>query len=62
MGRLDLSAPVSAWLEEFSSGPLSQVSWEDLLAHRAGLEAWAPLYVEREIWELTKGEWEEGRA
>jgi serine-type D-Ala-D-Ala carboxypeptidase len=46
-GRIDLDHPVARQLPEIaSSGGLAGATWEDLLAHRAGLEAWHPLYAE----------------
>ena len=43
-GRLRLSDPVARWLPDWRGRDRSQVSVEDLLAHTAGLTAWAPLY------------------
>jgi CubicO group peptidase (beta-lactamase class C family) len=42
--RLRLSDPVARWLPDWRGRDRSQVSVEDLLAHTAGLTAWAPLY------------------
>lgn len=46
-GRIALAEPVKGLLPELSSRQdLAGATWEDLLAHRSGLEAWHPLYVE----------------
>ncbi|RMB85028.1 serine hydrolase [Streptomyces shenzhenensis] len=43
-GRLDLDAPVSPHLPGFRGGDKDRVTAADLLAHRAGLTPWWPLY------------------
>jgi CubicO group peptidase (beta-lactamase class C family) len=43
-GRLELDAPLSKWLPEFTDPPRNRVRVRDLLAHSAGFPAWAPLY------------------
>jgi CubicO group peptidase (beta-lactamase class C family) len=45
-GRLRLSDPVSRWLPDWRGRDRAQATVEDLLAHTAGLTAWAPLYRE----------------
>ncbi len=45
-GRLDLDAPVSAYIPAFSDGAKGGVTVRQLLSHSAGLPAWAPLYRE----------------
>jgi serine-type D-Ala-D-Ala carboxypeptidase len=43
-GRLDLHAPVSQWMPEWSDGPYSALTVRNLLDHSSGLPAWLPLY------------------
>jgi len=45
-GRLDLDAPVAEWIDELHGSPYETVSLLELGAHRAGLPAWRPLYLE----------------
>ncbi|OPF83796.1 hypothetical protein VT50_0203130 [Streptomyces antioxidans] len=45
-GRLDLDAPVSQHLTGFRGGDKDRVTAADMLAHRAGLTPWWPLYCE----------------
>jgi CubicO group peptidase (beta-lactamase class C family) len=45
-GRIDLDAPAVLWLQELDGTAYSGVSLLDLGAHRAGLPAWHPLYLE----------------
>ncbi|WP_155059306.1 serine hydrolase domain-containing protein [Streptomyces blattellae] len=45
-GRLDLDAPVSPHLTGFRGGDKDRVTAADLLAHRAGLIPWWPLYCQ----------------
>ncbi|RMF71359.1 MAG: class A beta-lactamase-related serine hydrolase [Acidobacteria bacterium] len=47
-GRLDPDEPLDAELPEFERAPGGPPSLADLLAHRAGLPAWFPLYRETE--------------
>lgn len=49
-GRLDLEAPVSAFLPAFRGGAKDKVTVSQLLTHSAGLDWWAPLYKD------TKGQ------
>jgi serine-type D-Ala-D-Ala carboxypeptidase len=45
-GLLDLDAPVSRWIEEFGGEQARrEITITDLLTHRAGFEAWYPLYT-----------------
>jgi beta-glucosidase-like glycosyl hydrolase/CubicO group peptidase (beta-lactamase class C family) len=43
-GKLDLAAPVSAFLPDFRGGDKDRVTVEHLLTHSAGLDWWMPLY------------------
>lgn len=43
-GGFDLAAPLDRWLPEMRGYAGKTPSWIDLLAHRSGLPAWAPLY------------------
>ena len=43
-GRVDLDAPVAAYVPEFAANGKGQVTVRQLLTHRAGLPAWLPLY------------------
>jgi serine-type D-Ala-D-Ala carboxypeptidase len=45
-GRLDLEEPAVRWLPELGGSPLAGASLLDLGAHRAGLPAWRPMYLE----------------
>jgi CubicO group peptidase (beta-lactamase class C family) len=46
-GRIGLDEPVRGEVPELAESTcLAEVTWTDLLAHRSGLEAWYPLYVE----------------
>ncbi|MEU8875975.1 serine hydrolase domain-containing protein [Streptomyces javensis] len=45
-GRLDLDAPVSHHLTGFRGGDKDRVTAADMLAHRAGLISWWPLYCQ----------------
>ena len=42
--RLDLDAPVSAWVPEWSTPDRQQVTIRDLCLHTSGLPGWLPLY------------------
>lgn len=45
-GRIRLDDPIRTHIPEISAGSdLSATTWADLLAHRAGLEAWFPIYT-----------------
>ncbi|MFO0627610.1 MAG: serine hydrolase domain-containing protein [Polyangiales bacterium] len=44
-GALDLAAPLADTLPRAANTPVGACSLEDLLAHRAGLAAWRPLYA-----------------
>lgn len=44
-GMLPLGARASNWLEELATPPWTEVTVLDLLVHRAGFQAWAPLYL-----------------
>jgi CubicO group peptidase (beta-lactamase class C family) len=46
-GMLDLEAPVSRYLPEFTGGGREQVTVRMLLDHSSGLRAWAPLWREQ---------------
>jgi CubicO group peptidase (beta-lactamase class C family) len=43
-GLLDVDRPVSEYLREFKGTDKERVTFVDLLSHRAGFEAWYPLY------------------
>jgi CubicO group peptidase (beta-lactamase class C family) len=43
---IDLDAPASAWLHELVGSPYAETTLSDLAAHRSGLPAWKPLYLE----------------
>ncbi|MDH3270597.1 MAG: serine hydrolase [Gemmatimonadota bacterium] len=43
-GIVDLEAPVSAYLPDFSEGPKGTITIRHLLTHRAGLRQWEPTY------------------
>src|SRR5688572_12416254 len=43
-GLLDVDRPVSEYLPEFKGTDKERVTFVDLLSHRAGFEAWYPLY------------------
>lgn len=45
-GLLDLSAPLSRYLSEFSEESLPEITLIELLTHRSGLPNWRPLYVD----------------
>ena len=45
-GMLPLEVPVSRWMEELLEPPKDRITVLDLLLHRAGFAAWAPLYLE----------------
>jgi CubicO group peptidase (beta-lactamase class C family) len=44
-GRLDLEAPVAAYVPAFRAGEHAAVTVRHLLAHTSGLPAWEPLYL-----------------
>jgi serine-type D-Ala-D-Ala carboxypeptidase len=45
--QMDLNAPVSAYLSEFSGQPdKSRITVTDLLTHASGMPRWSPLYLE----------------
>lgn len=43
-GRIDLDAPVSTYLPDFTGGGKEVITIEHLLTHRSGLAAWWPVY------------------
>lgn len=43
-GIFDLGARIDALVPEASGQPIGERSWEEVLSHRSGLEAWAPFY------------------
>lgn len=43
-GSFDLAAPVSTWVAEAARAPIGDRTWEEVLSHRSGLEAWVPFY------------------
>lgn len=43
-GVFDLGGRVDAWLPEACGMPVGERTWEEVLSHRAGLEAWVPFY------------------
>lgn len=43
-GRIDLDAPVAAYVPEFAAGGKESVTVRMLLTHTSGLPAWAPLW------------------
>jgi CubicO group peptidase (beta-lactamase class C family) len=43
---IDLDAPASVWLHELADSPYAETTLSDLAAHRSGLPAWRPLYLE----------------
>jgi CubicO group peptidase (beta-lactamase class C family) len=45
-GKLDLSAPASAYLEELLTADKRAITLLHLLTHTSGLQAWRPLYLE----------------
>jgi len=45
-GQLDLNAPVSLYLNEFSTPERQSITIRHLLAHSSGLPAWHPLHLE----------------
>ncbi|HEY8430161.1 MAG TPA: serine hydrolase domain-containing protein [Sandaracinaceae bacterium] len=45
-GALELDAPAARWLGAFAARGKGQVTVRELLGHRSGLPAWAPLFVE----------------
>jgi CubicO group peptidase (beta-lactamase class C family) len=45
-GALDLSLPVSDYLDQFSGTPAGQASLLSLATHTAGFPAWEPLFLE----------------
>jgi CubicO group peptidase (beta-lactamase class C family) len=47
-GRIDLDAPVSEYVPEFSGKAKQNVLVRHLLTHTSGLPAWRPLYLETE--------------
>ncbi|MCO6509448.1 MAG: beta-lactamase family protein [Aridibacter famidurans] len=47
-GELALDEPLSVHFEEFASEGKREITFEDLLAHRTGFEAWRPFYLEVE--------------
>ncbi len=47
-GQLDIDAPVSRYIPEFTGGEKGRVRVRDLLTHSSGLPSWRPLYKETE--------------
>jgi CubicO group peptidase (beta-lactamase class C family) len=47
-GKLALTDACSRWLPELSAGPYASVPLADLGAHRGGLPAWRPIYLDAE--------------
>ncbi len=45
-GELSLDAPVARWLPRFAANGKDRVTVRELLGHRSGMPAWAPLFVE----------------
>lgn len=45
-GRVALSDTASRWLPELRGGPYATISLADLGAHRGGLPAWRPIYLD----------------
>lgn len=43
-GRVFLQQPVCWWFKAWDKGPKATITLADLLAHKSGLPAWAPLY------------------
>jgi CubicO group peptidase (beta-lactamase class C family) len=43
-GQMDLDAPIRRYLPEFSAGPKSTITVQQLLTHRSGLAQWTPVY------------------
>jgi len=43
-GQLDVDAPVSTYLPDFSADQKTDLTIKDLLTHRAGLDQWQPTY------------------
>lgn len=43
-GALDIDAPVSDWLPDFTGGGKESITIRHLLTHRSGLEQWKPTY------------------
>ena len=44
LGTFDLAQPVSTLVAEAAGTPLGDRSWEEVLSHRSGLDAWVPFY------------------
>jgi CubicO group peptidase (beta-lactamase class C family) len=60
-GRLDLEAPVVEWVDELHGSRYETASLLELGAHRSGLSAWQPLYLEVSslegyLWRIAAGE------
>lgn len=45
-GKLDLNHPVSRYLPEFDAEEKAELTFIDLLTHRAGFQAWYPMYTQ----------------
>ncbi|HXI12891.1 MAG TPA: serine hydrolase [Thermoanaerobaculia bacterium] len=47
-GKFELNEPVSKYLEELRGTEKASITFVDLLSHRAGFQAWYPLYTQGE--------------
>ena len=49
LGRFDLGEPLVRWVPEAEGQGVADRSWEQVLSHRAGLDAWYPFYEESDM-------------